>query len=45
MLLQHIPMEDQDADILVKALARSKLEYHTGRIEVAHNTFLVEREC
>eukprot|EP00253_Pinus_taeda_P008081 PITA_08081 len=28
MLLSYIPMEDQDADILTKALTRSKFEYH-----------------
>jgi hypothetical protein len=45
MLLQYIPTEDQDADILMKALARSKFEYHRDRIGVKDNPFLVEREC
>ena len=45
MLLQYIPTEDQDVDILTKALARRKFEYHRGRIRVADNPFLVEREC
>jgi len=45
MLLQYIPTEDQDADILTKALAKRKFEYHIGRIGVADNHFLVEREC
>ena len=45
MLLQYIPMEDQDADILTKALTKIKFEYHTDRIEVKDNPFLVEREC
>ena len=45
MLLQHIPMEDQDVDILTKALAKRKFKYHRGRIGVADNPFLVEREC
>ena len=45
MLLQYIPMEDQDADILMKVLTRRKFEYHRGRIEVKDNTFLFEREC
>jgi len=45
MLLQYIPTEDQDADILTKALARSKFEYHRDRIGVKDNPFLVEREC
>jgi hypothetical protein len=45
MLLSYIPTEDQDADILTKALTRSKFEYHQGRIGVADNPYLVEREC
>jgi len=45
MLLSYIPMEDQDADILTKALTRSKFEYHQDRIGVADNPYLVEREC
>ena len=45
MLLQYIPMEDQDADILTKALTRRKFEYHRGRIGVKDNPYLVEREC
>jgi hypothetical protein len=45
MLLQYIPMEDQDADILMKALTRRKFKYHRDRIGVKDNPFLVEREC
>eukprot|EP00253_Pinus_taeda_P003219 PITA_03219 len=45
MLLSYIPTEDQDADILTKDLTRSKFEYHRGRIGVADNPYLVEREC
>eukprot|EP00253_Pinus_taeda_P029612 PITA_29612 len=45
MLLSYIPTEDQDADILTKALTRRKFEYHRGRIGVADNPYLVEREC
>ena len=45
ILLKYIPMEDQDADILTKALTRSKFEYHRDRIGVKDNPFLVEREC
>jgi hypothetical protein len=37
MLLQYIPTEDQDAEILTKALTRSKFEYHRDMIGV--------REC
>jgi hypothetical protein len=45
ILLQYIPTEDQDANILMKALTRSKFEYHRDRIGVKDNPFLVEREC
>ena len=44
MLLQYIPTEDQDANILTKALGRRKFEYHRGRIRVKDNPYLVERE-
>ena len=44
MLLQYIPTEDQDADILMKALTRSKFECHRGRIGVKDNPYLIERE-
>ena len=42
MLLHYIPTEDQDADILTKALGRRKFEYHRGRIGVKDNPYLVE---
>ena len=45
MLLQYIPTKDRDAYILMKTLAKRKFEYHRGRIRVADNTLLVEREC
>ena len=45
VLLSYIPTKDQDADILMKALTRSKFEYHRDKIEVADNPYLVEREC
>ena len=45
MLLQYIPTEYQDVDILAKVLSRRKFEYHRGRIGVADNPFVVEREC
>ena len=47
MLLQYIPMEGKDADILTKALTRSKSEYHRDRngVKDKDNPFLVEREC
>eukprot|EP00253_Pinus_taeda_P035571 PITA_35571 len=43
MLLSYLPTEYQDADILTKALTRSKFEYHRGMIGVADNPYLVER--
>jgi len=45
MLLQYISIEEQDADILTKALSKCKFEFHRDRIGVADNPFLVEREC
>ena len=45
ILLQYIPTEDQDADILTKVPTKRKFEYHRDRIEVKDNPFLVEREC
>ena len=45
MLLQYIPIQDQDVDILTKALTRRKFEYPRGRIGVKDNPYLVEREC
>ena len=45
MLLQYIPTEDQDADILMKVLTKRKFEYHRGRIGVNDNPYRVEREC
>ena len=45
MLLSYLPTENQDVDILTKVLTRRKFEYHRGRIGVADNPYLVEREC
>jgi hypothetical protein len=45
MFLQCIPIEDQDVDILTKALTKRKFEYHRDIIGVKDNPFLVEREC
>eukprot|EP00253_Pinus_taeda_P025094 PITA_25094 len=44
MLLSYIPTEDQDANILMKAFTKRKFEYHRGRIGIANNPYLVERE-
>ena len=45
MLLQYILKEEQDVDILKKALSKCKYEFHRDRIKVADNPFLFEREC
>jgi len=45
MMLHYILTEEQDADILTKALPKGKFEFHRDRIGVADNHFLVEREC
>ena len=45
MLLQYIPTEDHNADILTKALDRRKIKYHRGRIGVKDNPYFIEREC
>jgi len=45
MLLEYIPMEEQYADILTKALSRCKFNFHRDRIEVTDNPFLVDMEC
>jgi len=45
MLLEYIPIAEKDADILTKALSGYKFKFHRGRIGVADNPFLVEREC
>jgi hypothetical protein len=36
--------EEQDVDILTKALSRGKFEFHRCRIGVVDNPFLAERE-
>jgi len=38
-------MEEQDDDILTKALSRCKFKFHRDKIGVANNPFLVKREC
>lgn len=45
MLLEYIPTEEKDVDILKKALSRCKFEFHRDRIGVVDNPFVVEREC
>ena len=45
MLLQYIPTEKQDVDILTKALSRGKFQFHRCKIGVVDNPILTEREC
>ena len=45
MLLMYVSTEEQDANILTKALSKCKFEFHRDRIGVTENPFLVEREC
>jgi len=45
MFLDYIPTEEQDADILTKALSRCKFEFYRDMIAVVDNPYLVEREC
>eukprot|EP00253_Pinus_taeda_P006512 PITA_06512 len=45
MMLLYVSTEEQDADILTKALSKCKFEFHRDRIGVTDNPFLVEREC
>ena len=44
MLLQFIPTEYRDEEIMTKALTRRKFKYHRDRIGVKDDPFLVERE-
>eukprot|EP00253_Pinus_taeda_P034874 PITA_34874 len=45
MLLLYVSTEEQDVDILTKALSKCKFEFHRDRIVVTNKPFLVEREC
>ena len=45
MLLQYIPIEEQDVEIFTKDFSRGKFEFHRCRIGVVDNPFLAEREC
>jgi len=44
MLLKYIPTEEQDADILAKALSICKFEFHRDKIGVVDNPFLFVRQ-
>jgi len=41
MLLQYISTEEQDVDILTKALSKCKFEFHRDRVGVANIPFLL----
>ena len=41
----YISTKEQDADILKKAMLKSKFEFHRDGNGVENNPFLVEREC
>jgi len=45
MLLEYIPIEKQNVDILTKAFSSGKFNFHRGKIGVSDNPFLVQREC
>jgi len=45
MLLLYVSTEEQDVDILTKALSNCKFEFHRDRVGVTDNSFLVEKEC
>ena len=45
MLLLYVSTEEQDADILTKALSKCKVKFHRDRIGVIDNPFLFESEC
>jgi len=45
MLLLYVLTEEQDVDILNKALSKCKFEFHRDRIGVTDNPFLIESEC
>ena len=45
ILLLYVSTEEQDANILSKALSKCKFEFHRDNIGVIDNPFLVEREC
>ena len=45
MLLLYVSTEEQDENILTKALSKCKFKFHRDRIGVTDNPFLVERKC
>ena len=45
MLLSYVSTEEQDADILTKALPKCKFKFHRDRIWVTNIPFFVDGEC
>ena len=46
MVLQYIPIEEHNIDILIKELSRCKFEFqYRFRIGVVENPFLAKRGC
>jgi hypothetical protein len=45
MKLQHISIDEQIADILIKPLVKGKFVYFKNKLGVVENTSLVKREC
>jgi hypothetical protein len=43
--LQHVPTDEQVADILTKPLSRKKFVYFREKLGVVENVSLAEREC
>ena len=44
-MLEYIPIEENDANILMKELSMGNFEFHRGKIRVFDNPFLAKREC
>lgn len=44
-MFQFIPTEEQEVDILIKALSRGKFEFHRRNIGVVQKPFLAKMEC
>jgi len=43
--LRYIPTKEKIANILTKALERSRFVHHRDNLGVVHNPFLAKREC
>jgi hypothetical protein len=40
-----VPIDEQVADILTKALMKGKFDYFRNKMGIMENTFLSKREC